>query len=275
LVARGDRPINRATTLVAMNILFIGDIFGEPGRRAVTQLLPGLKEEFKIDLVIANGENAAGGLGITPAIARELFSSGIQVITSGNHVWKEKEIIDFLKIEPRLLRPLNYPKDVPGNGSIIVEANGIKTGIVNLMGRIFLSELDCPFRSGIEEVKKIRENTPVIIVDMHGEATSEKSAMGWFLDGMVSAVIGTHTHVQTADERILPCGTAFLTDVGMTGPKDSVIGIKREIAIRKFLTQIPIRFEVAKGDAQFNAVLIEVDSNSGKAVSIKRIQKML
>ncbi|OIN98693.1 metallophosphoesterase [Candidatus Desantisbacteria bacterium CG1_02_38_46] len=256
-----------------MKILFIGDIFGQPGRNVVSQMLPQLRDELKIDLIIANGENAAGGMGITQEIAQELFLSGIHVITSGNHVWKEKKIVDFLKIEPRLLRPLNYPPDVPGNGSIIIESNKIKAGIVNLMGRTFLSEIDCPFRTGMKEIERIREETSVIIVDMHGEATSEKSAMGWLLDGTVSAVVGTHTHVQTADERILPCGTAFITDVGMTGPRDSVIGIKRDIAIRRFLTQIPIRFEVAKGEAQFNAVLIEVDSISGKAVSIKRIQR--
>lgn len=258
-----------------MNILFIGDIFGEPGRKSVSQLLPGLREEFKIDLIIANGENAAGGMGITSAIALELFSSGVNVITSGNHIWKEKEVVDFLRVEPRLLRPLNYPDGAPGRGSVIVDSGGIKVGVINLMGRTFISELDCPFRTGAEEVKKIKDNTSVIIVDMHGETTSEKAAMGWFLDGMVSAVIGTHTHVQTADERILPGGTAFITDAGMTGPRDSVIGIKREIAIRRFLTQLPVRFEVAKGESQLNAVMIEVDPVSGKSTSIKRIQKLL
>lgn len=256
-----------------MRILFIGDIFGQPGRMAVAKVLPELCRESKFDIIIANGENASGGMGITSPIAQELFRLGIQVITTGNHVWKQKEIIEFLKTEPRLLRPLNYPPDVPGSGSIIIELDGIKVGVVNLMGRVFLTELDCPFRKGSKEIETIREKTPIIIVDMHSEATSEKVAMGWFLDGIVSAVIGTHTHVQTADEKILPGGTAFITDVGMTGPRDSVIGIKREIAIRRFLTQVPVRFEVAKGEAQFNAVIIEVDSNSGKATSIARVNK--
>jgi len=258
-----------------MRILFIGDIFGNPGRKVVAHLLPRIKEEYGIDFVIANGENAAGGMGITPPVARELFSSGIGVITTGNHVWKYKEIVEFIKNEPRLLRPLNYPPDVPGSGSVVLDQGKAKIGVINLMGRTFLSEVDCPFRRGAEEVKRIREEASVIVVDMHGEASSEKVAMGWFLDGTVSAVIGTHTHIQTADERILPQGTAYITDAGMTGSRDSVIGIKTEIAIRKFLTQMPIRFEVGKENLVFCGVVIDVDQSSGKAFSIQRLQTEL
>ncbi|OIO00263.1 TIGR00282 family metallophosphoesterase [Candidatus Desantisbacteria bacterium CG_4_10_14_0_8_um_filter_48_22] len=255
-----------------MRILFIGDIFGEPGRSAVRELLPGIRKEHRIDFVIANGENAAGGMGITPVIAQELFSAGIGVITSGNHIWKYKEIIEFLKIEPKLLRPLNYPPDVPGSGSVIVDTPKGKIGVVNVMGRTFLSGIECPFRCGLDEVNRVKEKTNIILMDIHAEATSEKVAMGWFLDGMVSAVVGTHTHVQTADERVLPGGTAYITDAGMTGPRDSVIGVKKEIIIKKFLTQVPVSFEVAKGDQIFCAVIIEVDESSGKSRGIQRLQ---
>ena len=256
-----------------MRILFIGDIMGEPGRKTVARFVPKLVGERGVDLVIGNAENAAGGFGITPDIARELFKVGVHVLTSGNHIWDKKEIIDYIKDEPRLLRPANYPKGVPGRGSVIVPiASGEKVGVLQLMGRVSMPTLDCPFRVGQHEVEALRREARAIIVDMHAEATSEKMAMGWYLDGEVSAVFGTHTHVQTADERILPKGTAYLTETGMTGPTESVIGIKKELAIEKFLTQMPRRFEVAPGPCVFSAVLLDVDTTVGKAVSVERLR---
>ena len=256
-----------------MKILFIGDIMGEPGRKTVARLVPKLVEERGLDLVIGNAENAAGGFGITPDIARELFKVGVHVLTSGNHIWDKKEIIPYIRDEPRLLRPANYPKGVPGAGSVIVTtAKGEKVGVLQLMGRVSMPTLDCPFRVGRHEVEALRREVRTIIVDMHAEATSEKMAMGWYLDGDVSGVFGTHTHVQTADERILPKGTAYLTETGMTGPTESVIGITKEIAIEKFLTQMPRRFEVAPGPCILSAVLLEVDTAAGKAVSIERLR---
>jgi len=254
-----------------MNILFVGDIFGQPGRVAVGKIIPLLKKKHKIDFVIVNGENAAGGIGITADTARELFDYGVDVITTGNHIWKQKDIIEYIKSEPNLVRPLNFPPETPGKGSVVIEKKGLKVGVINILGRIFMSEIDCPFRVAAEEIKNISKQTPIIIVDIHAEATSEKKAIGWFFDGLVSAVVGTHTHVQTADERILPSGTAYISDVGMTGSMDSVIGIKREIAIRRFLTQLPIKFEVAQDNVQMNAVLLSINKK-GKANSIKRIQ---
>jgi metallophosphoesterase (TIGR00282 family) len=256
-----------------VKILFIGDIIGEPGRKTVARHVPKLVRERGVDCVIANAENAAGGFGITPDVARELFSVGVHVITSGNHIWDKKEIIDYIKDEPRLLRPANYPKGAPGKGSVVVTlASGEKVGVMQLMGRVAMPTLDCPFRVGQHEVEILRREVRTVIVDMHAEATSEKMAMGWFLDGEVSGVFGTHTHVQTADERILPKGTAYLTDVGMVGPTESVIGIKKEIAIEKFLSQMPRRFEVAPGPCVFSAVLFEVDTAMGKALSIERLR---
>lgn len=256
-----------------MKILFIGDIMGEPGRKTVARQVPRFVSERGVDLVIGNAENAAGGFGITPDIARELFKAGLHVITTGNHVWDKKEIVDYIKDEPRLLRPANYPEGVPGRGSVVVSTMaGDKVGIVQLMGRVSMPTLDCPFRIGWSEVQALKQETATIVVDMHAEATSEKVAMGWYLDGEVSGVFGTHTHVQTADERILPKGTAYLTETGMTGPSDSVIGIKKEIAIKKFLTQMPRRFEVAPGPCVFSAVLFEVDTVVRKAVSIERLR---
>jgi metallophosphoesterase (TIGR00282 family) len=256
-----------------MKILFIGDIFGEPGRKTVARQVPRFVAERGVEFVIANAENAAGGFGITPDIAEELFKAGVHVITSGNHIWDKKEIIDYIKEEPRLLRPANYPKGVPGNGSVVSTiARGDKIGVLQLMGRVSMPTLDCPFRIGREEVERLRQEVSTIVVDMHAEATSEKMAMGWYLDGTVSGVFGTHTHVQTADERILPKGTAYLTETGMTGPCESVIGIKKEIAIEKFLTQMPRRFEVASGPCVFSAVLFEVDQTLGKAVSVERVR---
>jgi hypothetical protein len=256
-----------------MKILFIGDIFGEPGRKSVARHVPRLVTERGIDFVIANAENAAGGFGITPDIAQELFKAGLHVITSGNHIWDKKEIIDFISREPRLLRPANYPEGVPGHGSVVATtAAGEKVAVLQLMGRVCMPTLDCPFQVGKREVQRLQQEASTIVVDMHAEATSEKMAMGWYLDGEVSGVFGTHTHVQTADERILPKGTAYLTETGMTGPSESVIGIKKEIAIEKFLTQMPRRFEVASGPCVFSAVLFEVDAALGKAVAIERLQ---
>ncbi len=256
-----------------MLILFIGDIIGEPGRKTVARHVPKLVRERGVDFVIANAENAAGGFGVTPDVAKELFAVGVHVITSGNHIWDKREIIEYIKTEPRLLRPANYPKGAPGGGSVVVTApSGEKIGVLQLMGRVAMPTLDCPFRVGRHEVEKLRQEARTIIVDMHAEATSEKTAMGWYLDGDVSGVFGTHTHVQTADERILPKGTAYLTEVGMVGPTESVIGIKKEIAIEKFLTQMPRRFEVAPGPCVFSAVLFEVDTAVGKALSIERLR---
>jgi 2',3'-cyclic-nucleotide 2'-phosphodiesterase len=229
-------------------------------------------EAHRPDLVIANGENSAGGFGITPDIADELFFMGIDVITSGNHVWDKKEIEPYLGKQDRLIRPANYPSGVPGFGSVIVTTpGGAKAGVLNLEGRVFMSNLDDPFRTGELEIEKIKKETPIVIIDFHAEATSEKIALALYLDGKASAVIGTHTHVQTADERILPNGTAFITDAGMTGPSDSVIGVKKDQAIARFLYQTPHRFELPKGPVHLNAVFIELDDVSGKARSIERI----
>jgi len=256
-----------------VKILFIGDIVGEPGRKTVARHVPRFVRERGVELVIANAENAAGGFGITPDIAMELFAIGVHVITSGNHIWDKKEIVDYIKEEPRLLRPANYPVEAPGNGHIVVTTvSGEKVGVLQLMVRVAMPTVDCPFRVGRREVEALRREARTVIVDMHAEATSEKTAMGWYLDGDVSGVFGTHTHVQTADERILPKGTAYLTEVGMVGPSESVIGIKKEIAIEKFLTQMPRRFEVASGPCVFSAVLFEVDTSVGKALSIERVR---
>lgn len=256
-----------------MKILFIGDIVGNPGRRAVNEGLPDLVGKLKIDFVIANAENAAGGFGITQVIGEELFALGIHVLTSGNHIWDKKEAVAYISKENRLLRPANYPPGVAGSGSIILNsASGEKVGVLNLSGRVFMSPMDCPFRTARAEISALKKHARVIIVDFHAEATSEKSAIGHFLDGEVSAVIGTHTHVQTADEKILPKGTAFITDVGMTGPVDSIIGVKKEQIIEKFLTQVPARFETAKGETMLCCAVVEINPKTGLAVSIQRLQ---
>lgn len=256
-----------------MKVLFIGDIFGEPGRRAVARAVPKLVAQRQIDIVIGNGENAAGGFGITPELAEELFDLGLAVITTGNHAWDKKEILDYFPREPRLLRPANYPSGVPGQGSVVVEsAGGEQLGVLQLMGRAYMPTLDCPFQVAKRELATLKKRTTAVIVDMHAEATSEKMAMGHYLDGEVVAVVGTHTHVQTADDQILPKGTAYLTDIGMTGPLHSVIGVKKELAIEKFLTGMPRRFEVASGPSVFCAVLLELDASLGKALSIERIR---
>ncbi|TKB90872.1 MAG: TIGR00282 family metallophosphoesterase [Nitrospira sp.] len=256
-----------------MKVLFIGDIFGEPGRRALARAVPRLVAQRQIDIVIGNGENAAGGFGITPELAEELFDLGLSVITTGNHAWDKKEVLDYFPREPRLLRPANYPSGVPGNGSVVVEsAGGEQLGVLQLMGRAYMPTLDCPFQVAKKELAALKKRTAAVIVDMHAEATSEKMAMGHYLDGEVVAVVGTHTHVQTADDQILPKGTAYLTDIGMTGPLHSVIGVKKELAIEKFLTGMPRRFEVASGPSVFCAVLLELDARLGKALSIERIR---
>lgn len=258
-----------------MNLLFIGDIVGRPGRELVRVGLEALVAHNRADLVIANGENAAGGNGITREIGDALFAQGVDVITSGNHIWDKREVLDYIGVEPRLLRPANYP-EAPGRGSYVARAaSGRSVAVLNLMGRVHMASLDDPFRVARREVEALAERTPIIFVDFHAEATSEKIAMGWFLDGLVTAVIGTHTHVQTADERVLPGGTAYLTDVGMTGPHDGVIGVERQPVIERFLTGLPTRFETATGDPRLNAVVVEADDQTGRARRIERLSLSL
>lgn len=254
-----------------MKVLFIGDIIGEPGRKMIRASIRGLMEQHAPHLVIANGENAAGGFGITAEIAEELFSLGIHVLTSGNHVWDKKEIEPYLSKQDRLIRPANYPDGNPGYGSTVISTPAGKAAVLNLEGRVFMSNLEDPFRVAERELEKLKRETPVVVVDFHAEATSEKIALAWHVDGAASAVIGTHTHVQTADERVLANGTAFITDVGMTGPTDSVIGVKKEQAIGRFLYQTPHRFEIPKGPVHLSAVILDIDEKTGKANSIQRI----
>lgn len=250
-----------------MHVLMIGDVVGRPGRRAVQQFLPGLLRDYDLDLVIANGENLAGGIGITPDTAKELCECGVDVITTGNHVWAKKEIIPYMDGELPIIRPLNFPPGVPGRG--FLEMKGAL--IVNIMGRVFIGQYDCPFRAMDCFLSEIKAESKVIIVDFHAEATSEKIAMGRYLDGRVSAILGTHTHVPTADSYILPMGTAYVSDVGMVGPVDSVIGVDTQSAIRSFLSGMPHRFFVSEGTAMFDAVIVEVDEATGKATDIQRI----
>ena len=253
-----------------MRVLAIGDVIGKPGRRCVAALLPQLRAELRVDMVIANGENAAAGRGLTANTARELFDAGVDVITSGNHIWDQKEIVPLLGGEAHILRPANYPDGVPGRG---MDRIG-ELVVINLMGRTFMSDIDDPFRVADRLLEGVPAGTPVV-VDMHGEATSEKVGMGWHLDGRVSAVFGTHTHVPTADQRLLPKGTAFVCDLGMVGARDSIIGVEPEPVLRKFLTGMPVRFPVAEGAGpiQFNSVLIDIDDGTGKARSIERIDR--
>ncbi len=256
-----------------MNILFIADIVARPGRWAVSQLLPDLKRSHQIDFTIANVENAAGGFGLTKEIAKKTHSYGVDCLTSGNHIWDRKDIYPYLDEDNRILRPANYPPHAPGRGTGIFQTvGGHKIGVLNIQGRVYIKEIDCPFRVAKEEIKKLKEETQIVIVDLHAEATSEKIALGWFLDGEASAVLGSHTHVQTADETILPEGTAYITDAGMTGAHDSVIGIKKEDALARFLMQIPRRFTPAKKDIKFCGVLVKVDGETGKALEIERIK---
>jgi len=261
--------------LKPLTILCIGDIFGEPGRRALAHFLPRLRAELEVDLVVANVENAAAGFGVTPALARGFLDGGVDVMTSGNHVWDRKEIIEYIVKENLLLRPANYPRGTPGVGSVVLKAGAHRVGVLNLQGRVFMTPIDCPFLTADAEVERLRGETPVIVVDMHAEATSEKQAMGWYLDGRVSAVVGSHSHVQTADERLLPGRTAYLTDLGITGPFDSVIGVDKELAIQRFLTGMPNRFEPARGRARVQGAVIRIDPESGRALAIERIQREL
>ncbi len=257
-----------------MNILFIGDIVGNAGRVVVKAVLPKLIKAEGIDFIIANAENAAGGSGLTADIAAELFDSGIDVLTSGDHVWKKKEIYPLLDSDKRLIRPANYPKNNPGRGFTIIQSSqGIKVAVVNLLGRVFLSTTECPFNTAQAIIEQIKGSVSIIIVDVHAEATSEKIALGRFLGGSVTAVLGTHTHVQTADEQILPEGAAYITDAGMSGPFNSIIGRKTEHIIARFLTQMPAKFEVATTDLRLQGVIIEVDSKTGKALGIKRVHE--
>ncbi|MCX5725831.1 MAG: TIGR00282 family metallophosphoesterase [Candidatus Saganbacteria bacterium] len=258
-----------------MDILFIGDIIGRYGREITKKLIPELKEKFKPDIIITNGENSASGYGITVKVYNELMDAGIDAITMGNHMWDKKEIMKDIDNLPYIVRPANYPKGTPGKEYLILEKKGVKVGILNLVGRVFMQPLECPFRTSEELLKKISKETPIILVDIHAEATSEKAALGWFLDGQVSAVIGTHTHVLTADERLLPKGTAFISDIGMVGARNSIIGMDIQNIVDRFLTGMPRRFEPVKsGPGIFNAVLIRIDENTGKPSEIKRINKV-
>ena len=255
-----------------IRLLFIGDIVGRPGRDLVRYGLPAIVERHQIDLVIANAENSAAGFGITREIGDHLLEWGVDVMTSGNHIWDKKEALDYIGAKPRLLRPANYPAGAPGNGSYLARTrDGRSVGVVNVMGRVFMLNIDDPFTSVLREIETLKQRTRIVFVDFHAEATSEKIAMGWHLDGRVTAVVGTHTHVQTADERIMPKGTAYLTDVGMTGPHDSIIGVEIEAALGRFLTALPAKFDTATGNPRLNAVIIEADEATGRATGIERL----
>jgi metallophosphoesterase (TIGR00282 family) len=254
-----------------MHILFIGDIFASAGRQIVADHLRDIKETNHIDLAIANAENAAGGFGITPSIAEELFSLGLDVITSGNHIWDKKEIFDYLPRQPKLLRPANYPDGSPGRGVISAcTLQGVPFAVINLQGRTYMPDTDCPFRKADQILAELDPSVKIRFVDFHAEVTSEKMAMGWYLDGRVSAIVGTHTHLPTADTRILPRGSAYQTDVGMTGPYDSVIGVKKDLILQRFLTALPVRMEAAKGSPELHSVILEVNENTGQAITIRR-----
>ncbi|MBW1645093.1 MAG: TIGR00282 family metallophosphoesterase [Deltaproteobacteria bacterium] len=257
-----------------IRVALIGDLIGRPGRQALQALLPTLVRERQLDLVIANGENAAGGFGITGDLTEELLQCGVDVITTGNHVWDRKGIENYFALQPRLLRPANYPVEY-GRGWVVVasrRAPAVKIGVINLSGRVFMGVLDCPFRTAVPLIEEIKKETPVVIIDFHAEATSEKQALGWYLDGRVSCLVGTHTHVQTADERLLPGGTAYLSDLGMTGAMDSVIGMQPEQVIGKFLTAMPRRYEVATQNVYLHGAVVEIDEQSGRALGIERLR---
>jgi metallophosphoesterase (TIGR00282 family) len=255
-----------------VRILFIGDIVGRPGRDLVRQRLQPLVEHHRVDLVIANVENAAAGFGITREIGDNLLDWGVDVMTSGNHIWDKKEALEYIGAEPRLLRPANYPAGAPGNGRFLARTRGdVSVGVINVMGRVFMLGIDDPFTVVTREIDALRSRTRIIFVDFHAEATSEKLAMGWHLDGKVTAVVGTHTHVQTADDRVLPNGTAYITDVGMTGPHDSIIGVQIEPALARFLTALPQKFETATGNPRLNAVIVDADDQTGRATDIERL----
>jgi hypothetical protein len=258
---------------VVLKILFIGDIIGRPGRQLVRDVLPRLIDQHMIDFVVANGENAAAGFGLTPDVVAELFDLGIDVLTTGNHVWDKRDGLVCLEQEPALLRPANYPDDVPGRGvGVFQTPAGLSVTVVNLEGRVFMGNLDCPFRKADTILTALGPQQRIVFVDFHAEATSEKGALAAYLDGRVSAVVGTHTHVQTADERVLPGGTAFISDVGMSGARDSVIGIRKELSIQRFLTQMPVRYELAKKDPVLCGVVVSIDESTGKATGIERVQ---
>ena len=259
-----------------MRVLLVGDVVGRPGRRAVARVVPQVVRELEVDLVVANGENAAGGFGLTPQTAQELFAAGVHVLTTGNHVWDRKELLAFIDGEARLLRPANFPPGSPGRGFTVVQDRaGRPVAVLNLMGRTFMEPLDCPFRTADVLVEQLRSRTPVILVDFHAEATAEKVAMGWYLDGRVSAVFGTHTHVPTADERVLPGGTAYITDLGMVGPADGIIGMDRRAVIDHILTRLPRRYEVASGPVRVDMAVVEIDPDSGRATAIRRLHRHL
>jgi 2',3'-cyclic-nucleotide 2'-phosphodiesterase len=255
-----------------MRVLMVGDVYGEPGRAALAKLLPGLKREHEINLTVVNVENAAGGFGVTAHLGRWFLDQGVDVMTSGNHIWDKKEVVEYIGKENLLLRPANFPAGTPGTGYITVKSGPYRVGVINLMGRVFMSPIDCPFRKADEIIAELGKETRIILVDMHAEATSESLAMGWYLNGRVTAVVGTHRHVQTADERVLPGGTAYITDLGLTGPTDGVIGVDRDQIIQRFLTQMPIKFETAKGPAALSGVVVTVDPETGRASDIRRLR---
>ncbi|MDP4180271.1 MAG: TIGR00282 family metallophosphoesterase [Bacillota bacterium] len=258
-----------------MKVLFIGDVVGNPGRKVAKEMINKIKKEEAIDFCIVNGENAAGGSGITYVIAQELYKSGVDGITLGNHTWSKNEILNFIESDNKIVRPANYPQELPGQGSVILNGKNGKIGILNLLGRVYMDNIDCPFKAADRELEHLKKEVKVVLVDMHAEATSEKIALAWHLDGRVSCVLGTHTHVQTSDERIFPFGTGYITDVGMTGPYEGVIGVNKEIVLRKFLTHMPVKFEVAKGKVIFNAVVLEIDEVNGKTTNIRRISEII
>jgi len=259
-----------------IKVLALGDVVGEPGRKAIKEILPGLIRDEEISFVIANGENLAGGSGITESTVLDLFSSGVDVITSGDHIFRKKEGEGLLQRDHRILRPANYPSTVPGVGATLVKSKeGVPIGVINLLGRVFLKTVNCPFETAAQEVKKLQAQTRLIFIDIHAEATSEKVALGWFLDGRVTAIFGTHTHIQTADETVLPKGTGYITELGMCGPYQSVIGRQIDQVLKMFLTQMPSKLEVAMGDPRISGALFEVDSETGKTVSVRRVHEKL
>lgn len=256
-----------------MKVLMIGDIFARPGRRAVRECLPGIVAEHDIDFIVANAENSAGGFGLTVTIAEELFGYGCDVLTGGNHTWDKREIMPLLDEDERILRPHNYPAENPGSGMAVMRCNGVTIAVLNLQGRVFMPPTDCPFQAADRLIDNVKDEADLILVDLHAEATSEKQAMGWYLDGRVSALVGTHTHVQTADEQVLPKGTAYISDLGMTGPHHSIIGVNIEQSLGRFLNSRPSRFEAAKKNVKFHGVVLDLDETSGRARSIARIQR--
>jgi len=258
--------------MALIKVLFFADLVGKPGRFVLSQMCKSLKEKFAADYVIANIENAAGGFGITPEMSRKIFSYGVNCQTSGNHIWDRADIFPYMNEQPKLLRPANYPPGVPGNGYLIDDINGTKIGVLNLMGRTYMKEIDCPFRTADRELRKIRESTEIVIIDFHAEVTSEKQALAYYLDGKVSAIIGTHTHVQTADEIITERGTAYISDVGMTGPHDSIIGMEKEPSLARFLTGMPRRFTCAKNDIKISGAVITINTEDGGAEKIERFK---